>query len=279
MTSFKTVFAVVPTGAAAETATTGFRALPTGKNAKLVGIHVSPIPMTYGLVTDIALASFIESQIRAVSEEREATQEAFSIACQSAGVPFEWRSGQSVDNIVSSQAGSMSRAADIVLCPTLAETRSIGRHRLEEVVFACGRPIVALPASWRGPHLGKRVIIAWDGGREAARAAFDALPLLLKSEAVRLVSVNGFRNEPIRQFTPADEIAVALSRHGASVESCSLESSRRSVSEELQAQALDFGADLLVMGCYGHARMRERILGGVSRDMLQEVPIPLLLAN
>jgi nucleotide-binding universal stress UspA family protein len=87
------------------------------------------------------------------------------------------------------------------------------------------------------------------------------MPLLRQAD-VRLVSVNGFESEPVRQFTPAAEIAATLSRHGIRVEALSFESTRRSVADELLAQALDFGADLLVMGCYGHARFRERILGG-----------------
>ncbi len=123
------------------------------------------------------------------------------------------------------------------------------------------------------------MLIAWDGGREAARAVFDALPLLVGAEAVRIASVQGFLDEPVRQFTPGDDIAATLSRHGITVETTSGRSSRGTVKEELQHLALDFGADLVVMGCYGHSRIRERVLGGVSRSMLREIPFPLLLAN
>jgi nucleotide-binding universal stress UspA family protein len=274
-----TVFAVVPAAPAAGAAVAAFRALPTGTNAKLVGMHVSPVGVSIGLVTDIAISSYIEAQAEAAAKERDAAREAFSKACEQAGIVFEWRSTQSLDAVVSAQAGACARAADLVLCPTLAEQASLGRHRLEELVFASGRPVVGLPSNWSGPSLGKRVLIAWDGGREATRAAFDALPLLSRADEVRLVSVNGFQRDPVRQFTPGDDIAATLSRHGIPVESLSVESTRRSAAEELQAQALDFGADLLVMGCYGRSRLRERILGGVSRDMLAEVPFPLLLSN
>ena len=173
----------------------------------------------------------------------------------------------------------MARAADLVICPMLSDQASLGRHRLEEVVFASGRPVISLPAEWTGSRLGKRVLIAWDGGREAARATFDAMPLLRQAEKVRLVSVNGSQQDPVRQFTPGDEIAATLSRHKIPVEAHSFESSQRSVAEELHAQMLEFGADLLVMGCYGHSRFRERILGGVSREMLRRIQFPLLLAN
>jgi nucleotide-binding universal stress UspA family protein len=279
ITAPHTVFAIIPAASAAASALAGFRALRPADNAKLIGLHVVPIAVNYGLVADIALASFIEAQVEAAKAEREAAQASFSAACEQAGIHYEWRAAQSFDTLVSPQAGSLARAADVVLCPILPEQGSIGRHRLEEVVFAAGRPVIGLPPQWNGARLGSRVLIAWDGGREAARATFDAMPLLRQVEEVRLVSVNGFEYEPVRQFTPADEIAAALSRHGIRVEAHSFESTRRSVADELQAQAHDFGADLLVMGCYGHARFRERILGGVSREMLREIPLPLLLAN
>jgi len=83
----------------------------------------------------------------------------------------------------------------------------------------------------------------------------------------------------VRQFTPGDDIATTLARHGVRIESLTYRSTRQSMRDELKAQALDFGADLLVMGCYGHSRFRERILGGVSHGMLKEIPFPLLLAN
>jgi nucleotide-binding universal stress UspA family protein len=173
----------------------------------------------------------------------------------------------------------MARSADIILCPQVRSECSIGRHQLEEVVFASGRPVIGLPPNWSVKTLGKRVLIAWDGGREAARAVFDALPILSKAEAVRIVSVQGFLDEPVRQFTPGDDIAATLSRHGVHAETSTYKCTRATMRDEIKAQALDFGADLLVMGCYGHSRFRERILGGVSRSMLKDIPFPLLLAN
>lgn len=123
------------------------------------------------------------------------------------------------------------------------------------------------------------MIVAWDGSREATRAVFDALPILLKSTSVRIVSVEGYRDEPIRQFTPGDDIAATLSRHGVPAESHAFRGRLGSVRAELEAQALDIGADLIVMGCYGHSRFREMVLGGVSRSMLKNIPCPLLLSN
>jgi nucleotide-binding universal stress UspA family protein len=279
MTELRTVFAVIPAAPGAASAVAAFKALPLGSNARLTGLHVSPIAIRYGLAADMMLASYIEAQIAAGEEEKATTAAAFSTACEEAGVSFQWRADRALDYLVSAHAGALARAADLIVYPRLPEGTSVGRHDVEEAVFASGRPVIALPTGWAGEKLGRRVLIAWDSGREATRAVFDALPLLVRAEAVRVVSVQGFLDEPVRQFTPADDLCATLSRHGAPVEAVTFRGMRGSVKEELEAQALDFGADLTVMGCYGHSRFRERILGGVSRDMLKEIPFPVLLAS
>jgi len=279
MTGVRTVFAVIPAAGAAESAVAAFQALPLADQARLVGLHVAPLAITYGLATDMALASFIEAQMAAADDERKAAEAAFIEAAKKAGIAFEWRAERAPDAIVSPHAGSMARAADVILCPQLPNEASIGRHQLEEVVFTSGRPVIGLPFGWSVRKLGNRVVVAWDGGREATRAVFDALPILVGAEAVRVVSVQGIHEEPVRQFTPGDDITATLSRHGVRAETTVVRATRGNIKEELKAQALDFAADLTVMGCYGHSRIRERILGGVSRSMLREIPFPLLLSN
>jgi nucleotide-binding universal stress UspA family protein len=275
MIGYRTVFAVLSTPASVDAAIAAMTALPPAD--KLVGLHVAPLAPAYGLVTDMALAAYIEAQMQAIEAERTATEKAFVRACGAAGFAYEWRAATALE--VSPSAGALARAADIILCPQIPSETAIARHELAEVVFASGRPVLALPADRQHDTLGKRVLVAWDGGREAARATFDALPLLVAAEAVRVVSIQGFRHDPVRQFTLADDVCTTLARHGVRVETSTFGSTRGSVRAELEVQALDFAADLTVMGCYGHSRLRERILGGVSRDMLKDIPSPLLLAS
>ena len=157
MIGFKTVFAVIPAAEAAETAVTAFQALPLAGEARLVGLHVAPLAITYGLATDMALATLIEAQIAAADEERKAAEAAFSAAAQRAGIDFDWRAEKSPDTLVSPHAGAMARAADLILSPQLRSDASIGRHQLEEVVFASGRPVIGLPSGWSVKTLGKRI--------------------------------------------------------------------------------------------------------------------------
>lgn len=279
MRALRTVFAVVAGAEVADRAVKAYQALPLAEPTKLIGVHVSPIAISYGVATDAALASYIEAQMEAVEEERKTAEAAFKAACERAGISYEWRSGQAMSHLVSPHAGSMARAADIILFPELPEESAHGRHQTEELVAGSGRPVLRIPVNWEGGPLGRKVIVAWDGGREAARAVFDAMPLLSEAKAVRIVSVLGFVDEPVRQFTLGDDIAATLTRHGIPVETQSFHGTKRSVRDELLQQALEAGADMIVMGCYGHSRFREMVLGGVTRDMLKGVPLPVLLSS
>ena len=117
----------------------------------------------------------------AADTQRKAAEDAFVSACRKAGVESEWRFEKAMDYAILAHAGGMSRAADLIICP---QQREEGEP-LEEVVFASGRPVVCVPSSWSIKSLGRRVLIAWDGGREAARAAFDALPAAQQEQLLK----------------------------------------------------------------------------------------------
>ena len=131
--------------------------------------------------------------------------------------------------------GGLSRAADLIIAPQCPEGHAIGRHEPDQLVLASGRPVLTLPVDWTGPKLGTRALVAWNGKREAARAVFDALPLLKRSEAVRVLAVRETAHEQLGQFTPGDEIAATLSRHGVEVDVAAVHCERASVSEEIRA--------------------------------------------
>lgn len=279
MTALHTVFSMIPAASAVECAVGAFKALPLGESSKLVGLFIPPPVVFYGVGFELGAVELVAAQIEAAEEEQAAAEKAFRSACEKAGIAHEWRNGKTSGELISPHTGAIARAADLILYPRQAEEASFARHQIEEIVFTSGRPVLAVPTGWSGDALGKNVLVAWDGGREVARAIFDALPFLLKAQKVRIVSIEGISSDPIRQFTPGDDIATTLSRHGMRAETHVIPSTRQSVKHELQAQMLDTGADMLVMGCYGHSRFREMILGGVTRDMLQDVPFPLFLSN
>jgi nucleotide-binding universal stress UspA family protein len=123
------------------------------------------------------------------------------------------------------------------------------------------------------------VLVAWNGRREAARAVFDALPILRGASDVKVIWVNPQSERERAQGIPAADICTALARHGVKCEATEQVAPRGGVGETLLARAREMGADLLVMGCYGHARLREFVFGGASRHVLRHMPIPVLMSH
>lgn len=139
-----------------------------------------------------------------------------------------------------------------------------------------GRPVLVLPFAGEFDKVPSRIMVAWDGSREAALAMQGALPLMRKAHRVMLTSFN-----PTQQIDGEAETAGIdrwLHQHG--VESTrDTRATRIDVAEALLSHAVDAGADLIVMGGYGHARWRERMVGGVTRDILAHMTVPVLMAH
>ncbi len=144
------------------------------------------------------------------------------------------------------------------------------------VLLNCGRPVLVVPRSGRFPTIGKRVLVAWNGSPEAAKAVTAALPLLRGAEQVTL-AVLGHSADMLGE-SPGADIALYLARHGVNVEVL-----RRPEPEDpgraLLSLAADFNVDLLVMGAYGHSRFRELMLGGATRTVLATATLPVLMAH
>jgi nucleotide-binding universal stress UspA family protein len=142
-----------------------------------------------------------------------------------------------------------------------------------------GRPVLLIPNFGKFPEIGSRTVIAWNGRREAARATFDALPLLKIAREVRILWVNPDDDPSGFGDVPTTEIAVALGRHGVRCEVMRSTTAEIKVGDELLARLADYGSDLLVMGAYGHSRLRELILGGTTREILHHMTAPVLMSH
>ena len=122
-------------------------------------------------------------------------------------------------------------------------------------------------------------MVGWNAGREAARAVADALPLLVRAAAVEVLIIDAERGPAGHGQEPGADIARYLARHGAQVEVRRLSSDGEDLGRLLLSQAAAFGADLLVMGAYGHARLNELIFGGVTRTALRDADLPVLMSR
>jgi nucleotide-binding universal stress UspA family protein len=148
----------------------------------------------------------------------------------------------------------------------------------EALIFGSGRPVLVLPSGASGALTSlDRAVVAWDGSRAAARALADALPLLSSCREVTVVTVAGEKALPARADPEA--AVAALGRWGVPAEAERSEARGRSAGEALSAFVTNRGADLLVMGGYGHSRLRDFFLGGATRTVLAQPPAPALLSH
>ena len=147
----------------------------------------------------------------------------------------------------------------------------------QQLVLGSGRPVLIIPFAGSFPQVGRRAIVAWDGSLSAARAVTGALPLLEKAEQVEVAVFAGDASD-IDGDNPGDDVALYLARHDVKVNVVRSEDSIGD-GRSLLTLAKDRGADVLVMGGYGHSRLRELVMGGVTRTMLQVMNLPVLMAH
>lgn len=222
-------------------------------------------------------------RLRAHGEE---VLEDFQKQAQRKGVSFETRLSTGPEQSVPETVALHARYADLAIIGQANEDDPPpgGTHTVEEVAFTAGRPVLAIPyigaPEQNGEvRFGRRIMVAWDAGREATRAVNDALPFLERAEAVSVICVNPRRGYSGHGDEPGADIALHLSRHDVKVQVEHMEVRDIEVGDTILSRLADEGSDMLVMGCYGHSRLREMVLGGVTRSVLQHMTVPALLSH
>ncbi len=203
----------------------------------------------------------------------------FRKALARAELDGDWQRSNQPPNVALPKA---ARLADLVIAgqhdPDDLDS-FIAEQFIENLVLSCGRPVLLVPYAGRYPDVGSIVCVAWDGSREASRALHDALPFLVRARKVIIFSVNVSGDIHDSRISGSD-IATAVARHGANVVTEEVDGVHDiSTGDLLLSRAADFGADLIVMGCYGHARWRELFLGGVTRTILNSMTVPVLMSH
>jgi nucleotide-binding universal stress UspA family protein len=149
----------------------------------------------------------------------------------------------------------------------------------EQVILACGRPVLIAPYAGQFASVGQNVLVAWNMTREATRAVSDALPLLKRAHRVTAITVEQGARDLRDPVLPENEIWQYFARHGIDVETTQTVAEDGDIGASVLSRAADLGIDLIVMGAYGHARVREMILGGASRTILQSMTVPTLMSH
>jgi nucleotide-binding universal stress UspA family protein len=188
----------------------------------------------------------------------------------------EWRSLP----YLSTEVGVHAYYADLVV---IDQPEPVGQTAgppglAESLVLSSGRPIIVFPPRSNVSRV-RRILVGWNARRESIRAVADALPLLAKAEAVEVLVVDHERRPAGHGQEPGADIARHLLRHGVHVEVRRLSSGGEEVGHLLLSQAAAFGADLLVMGAYGHSQLSEWMFGSVTRTVLREAGLPVLMSR
>ena len=193
----------------------------------------------------------------------------------------EWREADANFATASGVIIEHGRVADLVVVSQKDKnwTLSDFLEEPERIAIETGRPVLLVPNTGKPVSPPKRATIAWNGKREAARAVFDALPLLKGTDEVNILWVHPERDQPHAGDIPGAELSATLSRHGIKCVASQTSANDGNIGHELLRQASAFGSDLLVMGAYGHSRMREFVLGGASREMLLQMDRLVLMSH
>ncbi len=176
--------------------------------------------------------------------------------------------------------GRRARYADIILLgPELLCHPLLKGKVLEGALFSSGKPLLMVPEGSHASLKPKRVMIAWDSRIEASNAVSHALDLLSSADDVHVVLVDPVEGDSEQGAEPGADIATYLARHGVKVTVDRLPSQGRTIAATLRQHAVDVSAELLVMGAYGHSRLRERIFGGVTKSIVDEPSLPVFMAR
>jgi nucleotide-binding universal stress UspA family protein len=240
----------------------------------VVTLHQVPSHMKTGMYQQVI--RLIEDEAR---KSTETAERQFREAMARFRVNGEWRVARGDPR---RQAALHARYADLVV---------IGQHdpdsamsileslSPEDVVLESGRPALVIPYAGKFDRFGDRILVAWNASRESARAVADAMPFLRAAKEVMVLAVNPRTGEDAHGEIPSVDIATHLARHGVKVTATHTPSVDLAVSDAILNRVSDDGMDMLVMGAYGRSRLRELVLGGVTRDLLRHMTVPVLMSH
>ena len=251
--------------------------------AKAHGAHVVGVAFIYEPVIPGSLLGGIPTDLIEVQREENAKAAktavaAFEAAAKATGVSAETRLLDASIAGASDLFGRIARRFDIAVVGQAQREQGVSEELLiEGALFGSGRPVIVVPQIQKQSIKLDNVMVCWDGSRPAARAIGDAIPLLQRAKAIEIVVVTGERDKS-GEITGAN-MKRHLARHSINVDIKRIAAGSADVQTAILAHAADTAADFIVMGGYGHSRLREFILGGVTRSILKSMPVPVLMSH
>jgi len=247
--------------------------------ARLTGLYVVGLaPMHQYAEADLG-PELVEAHDKYMREASHEAERLFTERTRNAGVAAEWRQ---VEGALPDLVMLHARFADLVIAGQRNPERldpGTAPELPEQLVLDVGRPVIIVPHTGAFPTVGEKVMILWKTSRGAARAVNDALPFLAKAKEVCVVAINPEAGISGQGDNPAADVVTHLSRHGITATARVAKAERGTMGKTMRDIAADFGADMIVMGAFGRARWREMILGGMTRNMLATMPLPILMSR
>jgi nucleotide-binding universal stress UspA family protein len=258
----------------------GVYAISVGEafGSHVLGIAFCYEPVIPGTVMGGIPPEIIDSQRAESDKKARAAIARFEQAANRAGISAETRTITASISGAADELGRIGRRFDLVVVGQPQRQKSLPDEVVDEgVLFESGRPVIFVPFIQKGSMKLDRIMVCWDGSRTAARAIADAMPLLKKAKQVEVVIISAKPGKS--DEVPGADLGQHLARHGLKVDVKRITSPDIDVASTILSYAADSSADMIVMGGYGHSRLREFVLGGATRGLLEAMTVPVLMSH
>jgi nucleotide-binding universal stress UspA family protein len=254
--------------------------------AHACGAHLDAFSVGFETATNVpvvaeggaAVAAIFEVEAQRARERAEAALAVFEAEARNAGISYSSRALVAMPADAASIAGAIGRLYDLTIALQPEFARDTFDNDLpQDLLVQAGGPVLFMPYTFCGTFLPKRIGICWDGSRPAARALHDGMPLLRRAAAITIITVNTGKPSPVE--SSSEHLVRHLARMGLPAKIASFTADRADIQAGLSSIAADESLDLLVMGGYGHSRLQETVLGGVTREMLAFMTVPTLMTH
>jgi len=242
---------------------------------RVTGMYVTGLPATQAFADLDGWAQLLDAYMTAQRAEATKAERAFRAEIARLKLAGDWHCSESdmTEGVI-----ALARLHDLVVLGQPDPDAAASGPRLGEIVLAAGRPVLMVPYAGAFAELGRHIVVAWNGTREAARALHDAMFLIDGAEAVTVLEIDPREGDDDPDLRAASVVA-ALKRRGVTAKAETTVSDGTPIADIILSMAADLTADLVVMGAWGHSRLREFVLGGASRGILQEMTVPVLMSH
>ena len=250
-------------------------------NAHLIGLHTLEALVVYPGVAMHISSDIYRSFNASQKKQSDAIGQIFEDHTRAETFVSEYRVLKAKSTTATDRMVESAHAADLVIMAHEDKNtdRFDQRHAQSEMIRRSGRPVIVVPLGYDGPELGQRLLLGWSDTREAARAAHDMISVADRDATVTVLRINGgTTDEALRDFTAID-VSDTLARHGLSVETQHETSGRETIADVLMNTASAKGADLVVVGAFGHSKVHDLILGATTHKLLRDARLPVMFSN